>query len=376
MIPAGFRDFSLDAYRKKYHIIEIIKKYFVLYGYQPLETPAFEYLSTLTKKGGEEIKEQIFYFDDLGLRFDHTVPLMRFVSDHLELPKPFKRYAIGKVWRNEEPQKMRYREFTQADADIIGVKEIYASQELLEMTYKVFQELNLPITITINHKAFLEELAKDIEDKGFFFRTLDKMDRFGKEWVKKELSKKGINETIVDELEQMTLEDVKSYSEKAYQDLVSLPGQFNPFLVRGLDYYTGELFEIKTTKAHVSIGGGGRYDGMFGSDYNVGISYGVDRIYDIYPWNGERKGVFVAWVKEYNYAKEIANILRNSGIQTQLNLQERSLKKQLEYASKFYNWVIIVGPRDKEAKTLTLRNLKESKEKTIKLEEFNPTELQ
>jgi len=366
MLPPGVRDFVGEKRRK---LLSIIEEVFRLYGYRYMETPALEYLSTLTEKGGEEIKEQIFYCEKEGLRFDHTVPLMRYVRDHPEIPKPFKRYAIGKVWRNEEPQKMRYREFVQADVDIIGVKEIWASQELLEIAEEVFRRLEIQPIIRVNHKAFLLELAKDIEDKGFFFRTLDKIDRFGKDWVKQELEKKGIDGEIVDRLSKMTLEDVRGYSEKAYEDLKVLGRTFDPFLVRGLDYYTGELFEFGIEGVNVSVGGGGRYDGMFGSDYNVGISFGVDRIYDIWEKEFPPKGLFIAWIKEKEFANEAASFFRRHNIPTELNLQERSLKKQLEYASKHYRWVAIIGPKEAQERKITLRDLAQSKEETLNLDE-------
>jgi histidyl-tRNA synthetase len=360
MIPGGTRDFYDQDYEKKNYIISTIEKFYRKYGYRPLETPAFEMLSTLIDKGGSEIKDQIFVFDSLALRFDHTVPLIRFVKMRSDLPRPVKRYAIGKVWRNEDPQKNRYIEFTQADIDIVGAKDIISSLELLEIMENIFKEFNLPIQINVNHREFLNAISKDIPNREIFFRIIDKMDRFDRNYIEKELERNGIDKYYLQNLEKITLEDVKLYSEKAYEDLKAIGRKFNPFLVRGLDYYTGEIFEIRSMG--ITVGGGGRYS-LFGERDNTGISIGVDRVYNIMNFNPNRKIIYIAWL-DYEYAKEIANKIRDI-IDVDMNISNRSLRKQLEYASKLYRYCIIVGEKEKLNNTVILRDLRNSKEKII-----------
>lgn len=367
----GVKEYYGKDYDKLKWIIENIEKIYRSYGYKGLENSTFESMDILTKKGGEEIKEQIFYFDRIGLRFDHTLPLIRFSMENKELPRPIKRYCIGKVYRNEEPQRMRYIEFIQADVDIVGTTSIYSTLEILEVISKALELLGLSYKIYKNDRRFLDKLTEDIDNdkKAFFFRTIDKLDRFGREWVKAQLNKLNIDKYF-DILENISLEEVKNYSEEAYKALLAIPGRFKPTMVRGLDYYTGEIFEIVTDKANLSIAGGGRY-GMFDELNNVGGSIGVSRIYDLLDYSLSKKELFIAWIDSYDYAKTIANSLRSLGWDVDMNTENRTLRKQLEYASKNYKYVVILGKNEEQKKLIKVKNLETSQQLELRADELS-----
>lgn len=368
----GVREYFDKDYRKLKYILDVVESVYRSYGYTPLETSIFEPIEVLTKKGGEEIKEQIFYFDRLGLRFDHTVPLMRFVSENRDLPRPIKRYSIGKVYRNEDPQRMRYIEFIQADVDVVGSESIYSTLEVIEIVSEALRRLGIDHKIKMNDRRFLNKVVEDLNEssRSTFFRVVDKMDRFGREWVENELERNGITIKPFRVLLEADLETVKSYSEEAYKVLSKINGVFSPTLVRGLDYYTGEIFEIVTEGVNVSIGGGGRYS-MFDEPNNVGMSIGISRIYDLVEYRESDRPLFIAWIGDsYRYAKEIGKLLREAGRVVEINIEDRSLKKQLEYASKRYRNCIIVGEREQAQRKVILRDMIRSKQLELSLDEL------
>lgn len=364
----GVREYFGYEYRKLRWILDNIERVFRSNGYIGYEGSVFESLDILMKKGGEEIKEQIFYFGNLGLRFDHTIPLIRYVSENKDLPRPIKRYTIGKVFRNEDPQRMRYIEFIQADVDIVGSSSIYSTLDVLHTIQSVLKLFNIDYVIYMNDRRFLDKFVEDIDfnHRSKFFRIVDKIDRFGKTWVKDSLEKEGMPSKYLDRLLEMKLEDIKSYSEEAYNVMSQLPCQFKPTMVRGLDYYSGEIFEIAVPNLNVSIGGGGRYS-LFDEKNNVGMSIGVSRLYDLIDYKDSEKRVFIAWIDEIEYARYVAEHLRDKGLVVDINTEERSLKKQLEHASKLYDKVIIVGKKEKEKKSVILREMKKSEQKEIEL---------
>ncbi len=402
--PAGMRDFGPKEMLVRKWVVEKIEEKFRIYGFRPLDTPAMEFLDVLTTKSGEEIERQIFRIreENIGLRFDLTVPLARFVAGNLELPKPFKRYAIGKVWRNEEAQKGRYREFMQADVDIVGTKSMRAEGELLNLAYGVLEELGFDLRgarFLLNNRKILNGLAEswEIEEKARddVFRSLDKMDKIGERGVAQELEakvgKKKSEEIMkslkVDGGNKEKLEFAKEYSEEGAGEVEEILSYFpkaeiDLFLVRGLAYYTGPIFEVKLSEEIGSVAAGGRYDGLIGlygqGEYATGISFGIERL--IYLIKSRREEgsretttqIFVANVKPefYPYALEVAKEFRKAGICAEVDLNERNLRKQLEYVNALkIPYAAVVGEREKKERKIMLRDMKTGKEEFLGVKE-------
>ncbi len=406
----GMRDWSGEEAWKREYVINIIKNIFQKYGYEPLETPAVEYFETLAAKGGggEEIKEEIYYFKDkadreLGLRFDLTVPTARFVASNPTMPKPYKRYAIGKVWRYDRPQAGRYREFTQADIDIFGSSSIWADLEILEVAITVMKSLGFrEFKIRLNNRKILEAmiLASGIpEDKVLdAFRAIDKLDKIGWEGITKELKERDVPnyERLVDMIKENNIEKIRDELEKLetgksgleeidrLMKLVKETGldnwvELDLTLVRGLEYYTGNVFEIKAG-GQWSCGGGGRYDKLvevYGGRPTpaIGISFGVERViqlmdeFGLFPKNYKPSIVYIAPIQAKKEAWEIRKRLINMGLVCDIDLMERKINKQFDYAtSKGYRWFLIVGRRDLGENKVTLKDLETGKEWKINLE--------
>jgi len=339
-IPKGTRDFLPEEMIKRNFIFSTIRKVFEKYAYLPIETPAMENLSTLTGKYGEEGDRLLFkilnsgdFMDGVnfneeapnrlaakicekGMRYDLTVPFARFVVQHREnLVFPFKRYQMQPVWRADRPQKGRYREFYQCDVDIIGTKSLIQELELLQITYEIFEKFNIPIVIKMNNRKILSGIAEIIELPEMITDiciAIDKIDKIGKENVFAELRERNIPEDAISkiapffdfsgkneekiaflthffvnsEIGKQGVEEMKTVLSYCSEVGISVP-ELDITLARGLNYYTGAIFEVKTTNmAMGSISGGGRYDdltGIFGlKDISgVGISYGAERIYDV-----------------------------------------------------------------------------------------------
>ncbi|MEM2948756.1 MAG: histidine--tRNA ligase, partial [Candidatus Anstonellales archaeon] len=400
----GMRDFGPKEMLIREWVVEKIEEKFKLYGFRPLDTPAMEFLDVLTAKSGEEIKQQIFRIkgEEIGLRFDLTVPLARFVASNLEIPKPFKRYAIAKVWRNEEAQKGRYREFMQADADIVGTKSMRAEGELLNLTYDVLKGLGFELKnakFLLNNRKILNGLAEswgiDEKKREDVFRSLDKMDKIGENGVRKELEGKVGRKKTEEILESLKvggknrekLEFAARYSKEGARELEEILTYFpkaevDLFLVRGLAYYTGPIFEVKLSEEIGSVAAGGRYDGLIGlygsGEYATGISFGVERLIYLINKRGEENAretttkIFVANVKPefYPYALKIAEELRKAGICTEVDLNDRNLRKQFEYANALkIPYVAIVGEKEKKEGKITLRSMESGKEEFSSLNE-------
>ncbi|MDD5022681.1 MAG: histidine--tRNA ligase, partial [Candidatus ainarchaeum sp.] len=300
--PKGMRDFLPEDMLIREEVIEKIKKVYRKYGYLPLETPAMEYLKVLdSKQSGEEIAGQIFKIEnsELGLRYDLTVPLARVASEN-SFPKPFKRYCIGRVWRREEPQKGRFREFWQADIDVIGSKSMRADAEAITAAREAIIELGFDTPkIIINNRKIMNSLSKKIgfeKEVNFVLRIMDKLDKIGENEVKKQLenkigkekTEKILKEIIVKGDNRKKLEIAKKVDEegaKELEEIIKLCNfeiEIDFSLVRGLGYYTGPVFEIKLGDKIGSVAGGGRYDNLIGlygqTDYAVGISLGIERL--------------------------------------------------------------------------------------------------
>lgn len=406
--PKGMRDFLPGDMIIRKQVFELIESVYKKYGYRPLETPAMEYLEVLRAKAGEEIEGEIFEVEGstgenkYGLRFDLTVPLARIASNNAE-PKPFKRYSISQVWRKEEPQRGRFREFWQADIDIVGCKEMRADAEIISVAREIAMRAGfLKPRILINNRKIMDAVVDklDLGDNGNkILRILDKTDKIGRDAVREEL-KKVIDEVSAKKILKLvqmegTNEDklaaVESLCEEGVSELRELIGLCNfevevdLALVRGLGYYTGPVFEIQISKEIGSIAGGGRYDGLlelYGQkDCATGISIGIERLITLMKERKEQEKeinlktytkVFVACVNPefYLYSMKVANELRNSGIATETDLNNRNLRKQMEYANSLgIPYVIVVGEKEEKEKKVTLKDMKNGEEKYVKIEE-------
>jgi len=440
-IPQGTRDFNAVVVNKRNYIFNTIRNVFELYGFQPLETPAMENLETLMGKYGEEGDKLIFKilnngldnplkkdqaildFDKIlegknnkgiterALRYDLTIPFARYVAmNYGSLTLPFKRFQIQPVWRADKPQKGRYREFYQCDADVVGSNSLLNEVELTAIYTTVFEQLKLPVQISINSRkilAALAEIAGGIEQMTNITVAIDKLDKIGLEKVKEELLNKGLSTDQINIIEKYLLIDGSNDNKLAqlqsllgnnengqrgieeikyllnYQQVTYNTNLIADFtLARGLNYYTGIIFEVKAIGAQMgSIGGGGRYDdltGLFGVTNvpGVGISFGVDRIYDVmeelqlFP-DEAQKGTKVLFFNlgeaESKNAYSLMQQLRERGIASELFHENAKFDKQFKYAEKKnIPFIIIIGTKELEDGTCNIKNIKTGEQKTIR----------
>ncbi len=439
-IPKGTRDFSPEIMVKRNYIFNIIQRIFSKYAFQPLETPSMENLSTLLGKYGEEGDKLLFRIlnsgdflakvDDetlqgrnitelstkianKGLRYDLTVPFARYVVQHRnEITFPFKRYQIQPVWRADKPQKGRYREFYQCDGDVIGTDSLISEVELINIIDEVFNALNLDVTIKINNRKILKGIAEYAGAANHFMditMAVDKLDKVGLDKVKEELIDRGIEQSAVDKIKtflklegnnQALLTHLKDFFtnsgegmkgvEETTEILDYIGGlernntlEFDPKLARGLDYYTGTIFEVKTNETKIgSICGGGRYDdltGVFGlKDVSgVGISFGAERIFDVMEKLNKfparmlpaAKILFVNFGKEEaKHSLKLLQELRKDGIVAELYPDRSKMKKQFTYAdNKSIPYVAIIGENEMQKEVVTVKHMNtgEQKEYTI-----------
>jgi len=394
----GFRDFLPKDAIKRQKTLEIIRTTFENFGYDPLETPSLEYQELLLGKYGEEADKLVYAFKDLGgrkvaLKYDQTVPSSRIISMYKEqIPMPWKRYQLQNVWRAENPQKGRFREFLQCDIDIFGTKSNIADAEIINTAYKVLEKLGFKdIKVLINDRAILFEIMKKNKiSNDLQFPTLqimDKLEKKAESEIRKELISKGLSKSQV--------QNVFKYSKSAKPtnalieigNLLETFGiskeniVFTPTLSRGLDYYTGTIFEIKVANYKAgSVAGGGRYDNLINklAGINipaVGISFGFDRIIDALEENKLLKEeqtstkVLVTIFSEKHLTNSIrtVNLLRNSGINSEIYPDSKDkLQKQLKYADKKgISWAVIIGPDEIIKGNVTLKNLKLKSQETI-----------
>lgn len=443
-IPKGTRDFSPAEVAKRNYIFSTIKTNFEKFGFQPIETPSFENSETLMGKYGEEGDRLIFkilnsgdylakadagllenrdslkltsHISEKALRYDLTVPFARYVVQHQnEIEFPFKRYQIQPVWRADRPQKGRFREFFQCDADVVGSNSLWQEVELVQLYDSVFSQLGLAgVTIKINNRKILSGIAEVIgaSDKLIDFTVaLDKLDKIGEDGVKKEMLEKGISEeaivkvqplfnftgTISEKIQKLadllasSEEGVKGVSELQFIcENVSTLGLQTAFLdldvtlARGLNYYTGAIFEVSAPKgvAMGSIGGGGRYDdltGIFGlkNMSGVGISFGLDRIalvieeLGLFPETvlATSKALFLNFGdQEALYAMQAIGKLRQSGIKVELYPDNTKIGKQFQHADKRgIPFAILVGEEEINANEFTLKNLTSGEQQKVDFE--------
>ena len=419
--PRGTRDFMPNEMIRRRFVMEKIRKVFENYGFDEIETPAFERWNVLAAKCGEEIREQIYKFEDrggrlLGLRFDLTVPLARLVASNPTIPKPFKRYCISRVWRYEEPQSGRFREFWQADADVIGSDKMDADVEVLAVAADCLKALGFTdFTFRLSNRKILDgfvKLAGIPESKALdVFRALDKLDKIGFGGVKKELSRRGVSEGSSEMLltpislrgigeipreARKLLRGIK-VAEEGFNELdeilektadYAIAGKFivDFSLIRGLDYYTGPIYEISVqAKKNVgSVAGGGRYDNLIALYGGVaspatGISLGIERIVEIMEDEGmfdQPKTLVKLFVSAVDKSVQrdalaIAKRSREAGISTEVDLMGRRLTKQLEHAdSKGIPYVLVVGPEEVKRGKFRLKLMKTREEREVSVDEL------
>ncbi len=442
-IPKGTRDFGPEEMAKRNYIFNTIKDVYALYGFQQIETPAMETLHTLMGKYGEEGDKLLFkvlnsgdylskvtdeqlrernslhlasHLCEKGLRYDLTVPFARYVVMHRdELQLPFKRYQIQPVWRADRPQKGRYREFYQCDADVVGSDSLLNEVELMQIVDTVFQRLGIRVQIKINNRKILTGIAEVIGEADKIVDitvAIDKLDKIGLDNVNEELRGDGLSEEAISKLQPIislsgsndeklqVIADVLQSSETGLKGVeetkfildclkscdLKNEMQLDLTLARGLNYYTGAIFEVKALDTPMgSITGGGRYDnltGIFGMPglSGVGISFGADRIYDVlnaldlYP-NEAMQTTQLLFInfgeKETAYCLPLVAKARQAGIRTEMYPDKAKMKKQMSYANaKGIAYVALAGENEIAAGKLTLKNMSTGEQKLVDAEEL------
>ena len=431
-IPKGTRDFSPEEMMRRTYIFDTIKSVFRLFGYAPLETPAMENLSTLLGKYGDEGDKLLFKIlnsgdygtkltdeelrqaskiSEKGLRYDLTVPFARYVVQHQnEIVFPFKRYQIQPVWRADRPQKGRYREFYQCDVDVIGSKSLLNEVELVDIVSRVFKKLGISVTLKMNNRKILFGIAESIghADKMIDITVaIDKLDKIGLDNVKAELRERGIDDEAINRLQPILelsgtnteklskLSNVIGTSETGMKGIdemrtifdhverlgIGLVPELDLSLARGLNYYTGAIFEVKANDYAIgSISGGGRYDdltGIFGMSgmSGVGISFGADRIYDVmlglnlFPEEiGCSTKVMFTNLGEEEQAAAMSLIsqLRDAGIAAEIYPDNGKMKKQMEYANRRgIPYVVIIGSDELQRGVATVKNMQSGEQREV-----------
>ena len=431
-IPKGTRDFSPSEMMRRNYIFDSIRQVFRTFGFAPLETPAMENLSTLLGKYGDEGDKLLFKIlnsgdygsalsdEELrqaskicekGLRYDLTVPFARYVVQHrAEIALPFKRYQIQPVWRADRPQKGRYREFYQCDVDVVGSRSLLNEVELIEIVERVFRKLEIGVTLRMNNRKILYGIAETIghADKMMEITVaIDKLEKIGLENVKAELREREIGDAAIEKLQPILelsgnnreklsrLREIISGSETGLEGIgemetifgyverlgIGLPVELDLSLARGLNYYTGAIFEVKANDYAIgSICGGGRYDdltGIFGmpDTSGVGISFGADRIYDVMVGLGlfpeevdcATSVLFVnLGAEEEAAALGLLRTLRDAGVAAEIYPENARMKKQMEYADRrAIPYVAIVGSDELAAREVTVKEMRSGEQSRV-----------
>ncbi|OIP82137.1 MAG: histidine--tRNA ligase [Porphyromonadaceae bacterium CG2_30_38_12] len=442
-IPKGTRDFTPIEMSHRNYIFDTIKAVFQLFGYQQIETPAMENLSTLMGKYGDEGDKLLFKIlnsgdftagisdnellgrnsikltnkiSDKGLRYDLTVPFARFVVQNRDkITFPFKRFQIQPVWRADRPQRGRYREFYQCDVDVVGSDSLLNELELIQIVDEVFKRLRIRVVIKINNRKILAGIAEiigEVEKITDITVAIDKMDKIGLEKVNEEMAAKGIASEAIEKLQPILklsgtnekklaqLKEILAQSEIGIKGIAEMETIFelckmvavptsialDLTLARGLNYYTGAIFEVQALDVPMgSITGGGRYDnltGVFGMEgvSGVGISFGADRIYDVlnslelYPENAQAHTqiLFVSFgQKELMFSLPLLSELRQAGIHAEIYPEPVKMKKQMSYAdSKNIPYVAIVGETEMNENKVMLKNMQTGEQKLADIHEI------
>ena len=437
-IPKGMRDFTSDIMFRRNYIFEVTRKIFEKYGYAPIETPAMENLSTLSGKYGDEGDRLIFKILNSGdylskstysesidsksltkqisekaLRYDLTVPFARFVvQNRNDITFPFKRYQMQNVWRADKPQKGRYREFFQCDADVVGTDSLLCEVELIQLYDEVFTDLKIPnIEICLNNRKVLSGMIELMGERDRFddiVIILDKLNNIGLEKLIIQMKEKGLSDQSIIILQNfLKVKKIEDLSDLLKNSSVGMKGveellfvinsvnnvglksadlKFDITLARGLDYYTGCIIEVKNKDVKIgSVGGGGRYDDLttiFGMPdiSGVGISFGIDRIYivmeelNLFPDNIETntKVMFVNFGnKESQFCLSLLKKLRDNGISSELYPKADKMKKQMNYANnKGVKFVVLIGENEMESSLLSVKNMQTGNQFTLSIEDF------
>ena len=437
-IPKGTRDFSPAEMMRRQYIFDTTKGVFRTYGFAPLETPAMENLSTLLGKYGDEGDKLLFKIlnsgdyavgltddevrrfskiSEKGLRYDLTVPFARYVVQHQnELSFPFKRYQIQPVWRADRPQKGRYREFYQCDVDVIGTRSLLCEVELIEIVERVFRALGIRVVLKMNNRKILCGIAEAIgyADKMMDITVaIDKLDKIGLDNVKAELLERGLTQEAIDRLQpileltgsnmqkldklstllagsevgMLGIEEMRTLFGYLDRERIDLPVELDLSLARGLNYYTGAIFEVKALDFAIgSICGGGRYDdltGIFGLKglSGVGISFGADRIYDVmcalelFPAsvNCSTQVLFVNLGSDEETAVlPMLRDLRDAGVAAEIYPESGKMKKQMEYANRrAIPYVVIVGSEELASGAATVKNMQTGEQRQVSFDELS-----
>ena len=409
-LPKGTRDFSPEEKILRDMVVDTLKEVFELYGYAPLETPILERFDVLASKyaGGSEILKETFRLKDqgdreLGLRYDLTVPMCRYIAMNPTMKMPFKRYQIGEVFRDGPVASARYRQFTQCDVDVIGSSSMATDAEIVSLIFIAFSKLNLEVNVKINSRKLLNDILDycgvEKEKQEAIILSIDKLDKFGADVVKNELKQQrleekkistvlsliainGSNEEKTSQLKKFLKdsEGLKEIEEViSYLKGINLEADLDVSLARGLSYYTGTVFEaiLKNSNIKSSVVGGGRYDRMIGNFLGkegypaVGISFGVDRIYDALMEKEQmmkktNTKIYIIPIKTISESIKIAMQLRDAGIKTDIDLNDKGPSRNLEYANSLgIPYVLFVGKKELQENKLKLRDMESGKEEMV-----------
>ena len=424
-VPRGMRDILPEQMIRRQYVIDVIRGVFEEFGFEPLQTPALELSEVLTGKYGPDAEKLIYQAghiggkEDISLRYDLSVPLCRVVAMHPQLPKPFKRYQIDPVWRAERPQKGRYRQFFQCDADTVGTESMLADAENVNLIYQVLTRLGFKqFEININDRKLITGIGQfagvPAEQLGGLYRSIDKLDKIGLSGVRAELAENQIPEPVIEKLlallqiegdaqtvlnalseqlgdSEVASEGIAELEElSGYLTILDVPEEFyriNVSMVRGLEYYTGPIYETVVEEPKIgSITGGGRYDELIGSFSRqsypaTGTSFGIERIIDVmeefsmFPAAvGKTVTQVLVTIFDADLAEEslkLATLLRSSGIRTEVYCRPTRISTQMKYAdSKGIPYAVILGSDEVEAGTVAVRDLASREQQVIPREEL------
>lgn len=408
-ILKGMRDFLPGEMQRREYVLSLIKQIFKSYGFLPIETPAIEYWDILSGKYGDEEKLIYKFKDrgerDVGLRFDFTVPLARVISMHPEITMPFRRYQIQPVWRADKPQKGRMREFYQCDIDIVGTSSILADAEIISITNEIFEKLGFKeFKIIVNNRKILSAICQyagiESEKELEVCRTIDKVEKIGKDGVKKELRERDIKKECINKILSILEVDSVKLLEKRLADFgkegieemkelfsylrdFEIPEQrvsFSLWLARGLDYYTGSIFETIVEKPRIgSLAAGGRFDKLIGKISGkeipaVGIGIGLERVITVmeeqnmFPLLEPQPKVLITQFDKSSlkYVFNIARDLRENNIETEVYPDFVKLSKQFRYASKkAIPYVLVAGPDEIKENKVTIKDMKAERQELV-----------
>ncbi len=400
-LAKGVKDTPPEEKIIQLKVVDTLRKVFELYGYAPLETPVLERFDVLASKysGGSEILKETFKVQDQGgrdlaLRYDLTVPFSRFVGMNKTLKLPFKRYQIGRVFRDGPIKLGRYREFWQCDIDVVGIRSMQADAEFIEIFQKAFAEMGLKVEVRVNNRKILDDIMQrlKVKDKLGAILTIDKLAKVGAKGVKKELKEKGLDDNQIKLL--LKLIDIKGTNKQKVkllkgelgvcqgleeiEEIMKYTNKFNfdVSLARGLAYYTGTIYEVYLKKGNIksSLAAGGRFDKMVGDFLNnkqdypaVGVSFGLSVICDALKKKKMSKTnteVYVVPIR--TNCTEVVSKLRDAGINTDVDYNGKGISKNLDYASKLgIPYALIIGEKEMKAKKYTLRNMDTGKEQKL-----------